>query len=1053
MYSYNQNQGFPITVSFFTKQRSLFQEKFNSKIKFSEVFQSLSKNAEYKSQVKPKSKYLLNGKEIRKNQSLEEILLQSMNDPSTSELLIELEDLLYSGDAYSPLYKKILQPKLNPFGLYIYNPKEASLCLKDFEEKIINLFELNKINEGSAYCNSNEDLYISGCNEANNKDFWIINNNDFSIKKKNMPFSKQNHSMIYLNFKENEQWIFIVGGNDKKSFYYDLNKNYFINWGDTNELYQNPALIQIGEYLYIFDTINTKRNYFERTKIINPLRKWEKIVPTMDKKLIKNFPNNFSLSYDINGNILLLGGNNITSSNNTYIYEPNKNTISLSQRGTNDNMIFEDKSFYKINNKYSVALPKNLTEKKEILVVDKNEQSLFKINVDIPKDKNNKVKIKSKIIFDDKKIINTNTEAEISIKSQEIKGQNKNKYQNRTQYNNQINHYQHQQNQQFICNDCIINNDLVCQCCHKNFSKYNNNTNSQYQHQSNNINKNITRQNPYIESTLDKYYPTLDKRYAQNKYQSRGYPQNKNVKVEIIYDEYTPIKVDYELGKPYIFKFKKNQKKDEKVEIKQEIKEVNKEVMSVENKVEIRKIEEQPQIINDDINNANNIIGNDINVNLVKGLEDNNEQNFVPENQDNDSLFVKSQNLENIQIVENNGQQNNLEEKNEEPEQEYESEFIEESKNKEANTLKSQEKEQQEEHLEPYINEEENNEQENDENMEEQHQYEENNEIINENENGEEGQYEEHYENEIEEKNEEYNEQIEEEHEQNNINMDNNNLIQSQEKEKEHEVMRDSLEMINKELIINENKNSFEVKNQMINREEDTNIIRPMLKLDFGFKNELNCERKAQSEFMFCKGLKLDLEEDKVTNCLLSKESLRIEYYASIEKPKLQIKEKEEAKEIKEENLEKEENQENHENIINEEENQNQEQNQLNENSVEYIENDINDNNNIEDNYEEEGGEEHFEEMNYEYEGEEGGEGDEMHYGHGEEINFEEGEEEMHYEEENVDENEHENDNYEEPNEANEYEYEQENEEEHHFEEEENNGEDNNGEENNEENK
>ena len=179
MYSFDQIQEFPIQVTFFTNQRTLFQEKFNSKTKFDDIFIALRKKTEYKSQVKPKSKYTLNGKEIRKNQTLEELILQNMDDPLSSELLIELDDLLYSGDAYSPLYKKILQPKLNPFGLYIYNPKEATLSLKDYDEKNIKLYELNDINEESACCNSNEELYIS-----NNKNFWIINNNDFSIKKK-----------------------------------------------------------------------------------------------------------------------------------------------------------------------------------------------------------------------------------------------------------------------------------------------------------------------------------------------------------------------------------------------------------------------------------------------------------------------------------------------------------------------------------------------------------------------------------------------------------------------------------------------------------------------------------------------------------------------------------------------------------------------------------------------------------------------------------------------------------------------------------------------------
>ena len=47
----------------------------------------------------------------------------------------------------------------------------------------------------------------------------------------------------------------------KNGFYYDLNKNYSIDWGNTFDIYKNQALIQLGEYLYIFDTINNKKNY------------------------------------------------------------------------------------------------------------------------------------------------------------------------------------------------------------------------------------------------------------------------------------------------------------------------------------------------------------------------------------------------------------------------------------------------------------------------------------------------------------------------------------------------------------------------------------------------------------------------------------------------------------------------------------------------------------------------------------------------------------------------------------------------------------------------
>ena len=45
-------------------------------------------------------------------------------------------------------------------------------------------------------------------------------------------------------------------------------------------------------------------------------------------------------------------------------------------------MNFVDKTFYDIDNNYSVALPEDLYETKEFAIIDKNEQSLIKTNIE-----------------------------------------------------------------------------------------------------------------------------------------------------------------------------------------------------------------------------------------------------------------------------------------------------------------------------------------------------------------------------------------------------------------------------------------------------------------------------------------------------------------------------------------------------------------------------------------------------------------------------------------------------------------------------------------------
>ena len=278
-------------------------------------------------------------------------------------------------------FTKLFQPKQNPFGLYIYTHKDSSLSLKLYSQEKLSESKLSNFKGDGAYCNSFTHLFIS-----ESKDFWIINHSTFQIRYKKMQIPKKNHSMIFippLNSDNGGGKIFIVGGADKKSIYYDLKKNYFLNWAPTNEIHIKPALIQIGEYLYLFNSVQNNQNFcFERTKLTDVKPHWEKIIPTIDQNILSNFPKNtFAVSLDDNNNIVFLGGDNINMPNNaSYIYNLNQNKIYLSQNGTNDCMNFVDKTFYKINETY-IALPEDLGESKEIAIIDRKEQSLIKNNI------------------------------------------------------------------------------------------------------------------------------------------------------------------------------------------------------------------------------------------------------------------------------------------------------------------------------------------------------------------------------------------------------------------------------------------------------------------------------------------------------------------------------------------------------------------------------------------------------------------------------------------------------------------------------------------------
>ena len=653
MYSSNKSKEFPITITYCTKIRTLYQEKANSNETFSEILERFEKNYLYKKDAKLKSSYYINDREIRKKQLLEELVKENTSQPlnnvvDKAELSIELEDLCYNGDASYQNYKKIILPKSNPFSLYIYSPKEKNIILQNIPEKNISLFELNNFNEGSAYCNGYNELYISGGND-NNKDFWMINNSNFEIKKQNMLSGKKNHSMIYINFNDENEWVFIAGGEDKKTYYYDIKKNYFINWGNSLEVHIKPALIKVGEYLYIFDEINIKKIFFERTKIIEPTRKWEKIVPNFDKKLMDNFPSNFGVSFDSSGKILLLGGNNVKTVNDTYIYEPGINTIVLSKNGTNDNMLFYDKTFYKVNKRYSINIPENLNEVKEIGVSDKQDQSLIKLSLNIVS--NDEYNVASKLSFDDKIQYCSEDKGNITIKAsyKEIK---QNKYNQNYNYN-----YNQSKEQPIICDDCLQNNTLICQFCRKSFQKNCNYPNGQM-----GPDFNPTMENPRVTIIHDQYYPTLSK----NKYRARD-----KGKVDIIYDEYTPIKVDYELKKPgvTIKKYLYVKKSKEEIRKNEEEKPIKKEENIVHN--------EEPEQSSQNVHNEQeeNIEQNlqeeekaQIEQNEQKAQIEQNEQNFENpnleqniENDQKDDNEQKGQNKDNEENIENEDNIQNVE--------------------------------------------------------------------------------------------------------------------------------------------------------------------------------------------------------------------------------------------------------------------------------------------------------------------------------------------------------------------------------------------------------
>ena len=325
-------------------------------------------------QFQLKSKYLFN-KKILENQDvmLNLLMNEHINIHNIKEIKIEiyLDQIYKIYDEDLPKYNKLMLPiKDNEFlELYVYYPEKGIIDIEEYHKKFYKEYSLFKINEQTSFCNSHNYLFLSG-GEDNNEiinDFWIIDNTQYSIKHLSMPSSKSKHSMINLN----DEYILILGGNDIKTFLFNIEKNEFLFFENTNNTYLNPYVIIFNNYIYCFSEQNES--------IIA-----EKKLFSLDKNLWENI--NLSLLDPEKDNEISKGDTLLIILDNKKYYEfsPEKNTIK--QVGLDDDENYEvnvssnDKNFYELNKYYSTCIPKNFNEEKKLYVINKKSRKIHNMN-------------------------------------------------------------------------------------------------------------------------------------------------------------------------------------------------------------------------------------------------------------------------------------------------------------------------------------------------------------------------------------------------------------------------------------------------------------------------------------------------------------------------------------------------------------------------------------------------------------------------------------------------------------------------------------------------
>lgn len=300
-----------------------------------------------------------NDNNILSNQENNILHSKKENDIKEDE---KIESLLQiDQDPYIPNYLGKLC--FDPINLFIYDIKNKVFRIQNY--KIEENNNLEKLNYTSSYCNGNNKLYVSGGinNEGEIIDsLWIFDLVEYYVEFIPNLSPKNNHSLIYIPSK----YIYLVGGIDEKVVYYNINEKKIEEWGELNKKRLEPTLIQMNDYLYVFDNVNKSGNSiqisFERTYLLSAKPSFELINPKFSDNIVGNIiPKFFGAAKESQESIIFLGGNildeqddNIKDIKN-YRYNINENLIEFSEVPFT-NIQLKEKNFFNYNNKNDIYL-------------------------------------------------------------------------------------------------------------------------------------------------------------------------------------------------------------------------------------------------------------------------------------------------------------------------------------------------------------------------------------------------------------------------------------------------------------------------------------------------------------------------------------------------------------------------------------------------------------------------------------------------------------------------------------------------------------------------
>ena len=312
-------------------------------------------------------------------------------DEDQNEIILEHKIIEIENNINIENINYIAKPMANPFEIYIFAIREKIIKKIRYLKEKVKYLELDKYGDDSSYCNGINHLFISGGTDPITNqilDMFVdidIENNKLK-KKLKLPIPKRNHSMIYF-----EEKVYIIGGSDEETMYYDIKKVEIFEWVNLNQKKYAPSLIIHDSFIYCFDFSHKFYNEYniEKINLISKNPKWKLIKPKFDSDMTKLISSQkyFGLVKDNEENIIFLNGADDNQNINDNIFlkynaeeniiEKNKDIKLINIHNSKD-LKFNEKSFISLDDNTDIIFPYFIQRNPKILFYhkDKNELEL-----------------------------------------------------------------------------------------------------------------------------------------------------------------------------------------------------------------------------------------------------------------------------------------------------------------------------------------------------------------------------------------------------------------------------------------------------------------------------------------------------------------------------------------------------------------------------------------------------------------------------------------------------------------------------------------------------